>query len=758
MAHPELNWNPASTDETTIANIRHALAVLRVYRYVNLPVDEHNFSYIVRPMWPLIRQFPALFMQAAPKGKPTAARHTSRRRGSFDESEVREAFQAARSTPRRLAEEPGGTVLEYLATALVEHSGGAAPLFDAVEARLVELAAARTAPTDACVDVLASILSLSAHERDFLRLAVAVDRSSIDSSYFSLARAPSRVFTGVRVAIGAKDDHQVRAMFSRSAKLMRSGLLETKGLGARPDMEDILRISGRALTLLGSGTHTVQEMADVVLQRLPPAAGPGLQWPHLADRTALAEQVLRHALQRREPGINLLLYGEPGTGKTQFAAQLVTGAGAQGFTVTDMDSQGDAATRDERLSSLLLSQIFAPGGRSVIVLDEAEDIFQSEYNSPLGRAFGKKDEAKSWMNHLLEDNRNPVIWITNRIDHLDPAYLRRFTYCMEFPRPPRAVRRTIALGHLEAIGCSPALIEEVATEPLVTPALLASAARVVGLVGLRGDDADAVARLTLQDMVKASGGAWRAQVPERSTRFDMAYLNVKGAISATSVLEGVARRGQGRVLLSGPPGTGKTQFAAEIAARTGRELVYKTASDINSMWYGQSERNVASMFTECDAAAEVLFLDEADTLMGSRAGGGHRADVAVTAEFLRQVEAFKGVFVCATNFQAQIDPALMRRFEFRLDMLPLTRVQRTGLFCEAALGWSPEDGPQPALDGFTRNALDALDALTPGDFANVVRRVRSLGLQLDARGWIAELQAEHESKPGGGRAPIGFLA
>ena len=164
------------------------------------------------------------------------------------------------------------------------------------------------------------------------------------------------------------------------------------------------------------------------------------------------------------------------------------------------------------------------------------------------------------------------------------------------------------------------------------------------------------------------------------------------------------------MLLGGPPGTGKTQLEAEIAQQLGRELTYKTASDINSMWYGASERNVARMFTECDATNEVLFLDEADTLLGARESAGHRADRAVTAEFLRRVEAFEGVFVCATNHSAEFDSALMRRFVFRLNFKPLSAAQRSRLLCESALGWNPASAdPLPALDALQDARLNRLD-------------------------------------------------
>lgn len=64
------------------------------------------------------------------------------------------------------------------------------------------------------------------------------------------------------------------------------------------------------------------------------------------------------------------------------------------------------------------------------------------------------------------------------------------------------------------------------------------------------------------------------------------------------------------------PGTGKTQFAAALARDLGRRLAVRTASDIHSKWYGQSEANVAQMFHACDPRSEMLLLDEAEVLLG----------------------------------------------------------------------------------------------------------------------------------------------
>lgn len=222
------------------------------------------------------------------------------------------------------------------------------------------------------------------------------------------------------------------------------------------------------------------------------------------------------------------------------------------------------------------------------------------------------------------------------------------------------------------------------------------------------------------------------------------------------MLQALTRDASVAIVFSGPPGTGKTQFAAEIAQRMDRQLVVRTASDINSKWYGESEGNVAAMFRECDPQNEVLFLDEAEILLAARESSGHRADRAVTAEFLRWLEVFEGTFICATNHASDFDAALMRRFAFRVHFLPLSMEQRCAMFAEQALGWQPFSGAvQPALDITMTRRLERLHLLTPGDFANAGRRVRRIGLAAD--GWLDELEAEHAAKGRLARKHIGFV-
>ncbi|WP_161799033.1 ATP-binding protein [Caenimonas sp. SL110] len=752
-------WTPESKDIVSIANNRVCLSLLRIYRYIPYSADEVDLHELLTPFWPLIRRQPKLLRQALMEhARRSAPRSTQKLEAP--EANLLPPWVTSRATAKNPIPEdtPDLDVMTLLAEGLVFARPIFRPLFNAVEEQLQGFVETQHAPSDANVSLLTDLLGLSNTERAMLALSSAIETSTIGSSPFARFTRPSRQVQALSAALEVPCDREARACLGSQNNLRRSGLLGRLALSER-DLEEALRLTRQGSTLLGSRVHRMEDMAALILKPLSQQrCSIPLAWPHLEERSQLLTALLTNTLKTGASGVNILLYGAPGTGKTAYAADLIARAGAQGFSVTDTDADDAAASRNERLANMALTQTFAPAQRSIVVLDEAEDIFEADYNSPLARVFGKKEGSKAWMNGLLEGNLNPVIWISNQIDHIDPAYLRRFTYCMQFPTTPRGVRQAIAHAHLDPIGCSPDLVSSIASHEHVSPAILATSARFATLAGVTGPAIDTAVRHMLTDNLLALGKDIAASVPVRATRFDLRYINVKEKLDPEAILGGLQRLGRGTLLLSGPPGTGKTQLAAEIAQRLGRELVYKTAADINTMWFGESERNVARMFTECDAQREVLFLDEADTLLSERDAANHRGDLAVTAEFLRRVEAFDGVFVCATNHARRLDPALMRRFTFRLGFLPLSEQQRLEMLYETALGWQPtSDGAAPRPSHEVLRRMNRLDQLTPGDFANVVKRVRALELTLDIDEWVTELESEHDVKPEGSRAAMGFI-
>ncbi|HEX7421846.1 MAG TPA: AAA family ATPase, partial [Thermoanaerobaculia bacterium] len=115
----------------------------------------------------------------------------------------------------------------------------------------------------------------------------------------------------------------------------------------------------------------------------------------------------------------------------------------------------------------------------------------------------------------------------------------------------------------------------------------------------------------------------------------------------------------------GPPGTGKTICAEAIAHSLGMKLLVVNYSELESMWAGETPKNVAAAFRAASEQKAVLFFDEADAIASRRSAGAsmpyqREANITVNV-LLRELEAFNGVVIFATNLAANFDPAFERR-------------------------------------------------------------------------------------------------
>jgi SpoVK/Ycf46/Vps4 family AAA+-type ATPase len=116
---------------------------------------------------------------------------------------------------------------------------------------------------------------------------------------------------------------------------------------------------------------------------------------------------------------------------------------------------------------------------------------------------------------------------------------------------------------------------------------------------------------------------------------------------------------------AGPPGTGKTICAEAIAHALGRPLLVVNYAEVESMWVGETPKNVAAVFQAAADQEAVLFFDEADAIAARRTVGSgiaqqREANTTVNV-LLRELETFNGVVIFATNLAANFDPAFERR-------------------------------------------------------------------------------------------------
>src|ERR671914_1206558 len=116
---------------------------------------------------------------------------------------------------------------------------------------------------------------------------------------------------------------------------------------------------------------------------------------------------------------------------------------------------------------------------------------------------------------------------------------------------------------------------------------------------------------------------------------------------------------------AGPPGTGKTICAEAIAHELGVKLLVVDYAEAESMWLGETPKNIVAAFRGAMEQNAVLFFDEADAIATRRSVGAilpHDRESNLTINvLLRELEAFNGIVIFATNLAANFDPAFERR-------------------------------------------------------------------------------------------------
>jgi SpoVK/Ycf46/Vps4 family AAA+-type ATPase len=610
------------------------------------------------------------------------------------------------------------------------------------------------------IDALASLLQLNRAERALLLYGTLAryqrDLRSILVE-FKVNNAPEAYAMIAEIA-GVKASEVGEALRAGS-RLERIGLVENLISEHNiTDLADLMKVSEKLPPVL---MREYRDQAELMAVFTRPSSKSHLtpgDFSFVHHDAQVLSALLRNAVARQEAGVNILLYGPPGTGKTELAKVVAQAAGLELFEVEYADRDGNSLSGRDRYRSLQIAQVFLKGcAQAALLFDEVEDVFppiSTEAAQLLARAeqvvapSTGSVSGKAWVNQILESNMVPTIWVTNRIEQIDPAFRRRFAYHLELKSPPPGAREGLVRKTLEGAQVSDAFVARLTSRRGLTPAQIRTAVRFAGLVAQQ----DAAQELQMESLIErqlhnadqALGRHGGAELPPRRsvTRYELGMLNVESRFEVPRIVQALQARGHGTLCFYGAPGTGKTALAEHLADALGKPLLIKQASDLMSKFIGETEQNMANMFREAQAESAILLLDEADSFLQDRRGAQRTYEVTEVNEMLQGMERFDGIFICTTNLIGAIDQAALRRFTFKIKFKPLTAAQREAMFVTEALA-----GDVERLTPELRNALAALDQLCPGDFAAVKRQAQILDAQLTPQEFLEQLQAEHRIKP-----------
>lgn len=545
------------------------------------------------------------------------------------------------------------------------------------------------------------------------------------------------------------DREQARKSVSSMGALSESGFLNidqrmTNTLAAKISMlsnevSDQLRHNNVDLAHL---------LRDVICQ-----VGPGKltlkDFQHVQDTLDVLHPYLRRSLSKNTNGVNVLIHGAPGTGKTQLALALAGELNCDMYEVSSQNEAGDGVNGGVRLRVFRAAQTMLRQRKAMILFDEAEDVFDGSWQ--YGKGKSSAQAQKAWVNRLLENNPVPTIWLSNAVDCIDPAFVRRFDIVLEMPLLQGRHRERMleeTCGDLIDATTRSRLVEAHG----LAPAVLERAARVIRAVqdDLPANRASAGLERLVESTLVAQGhdaltqGAAVALPASYDTRHIAADVDL-GEIAA-----GIVQAKTGRICLYGPPGTGKTAFGHWLAKQLDVPLHAKRVSDIAGPYVGQTERNLARVFREANDEGAVLLLDEVDSFLQDRQRAQRSWEVTAVNEMLTQMEAFSGVFIASTNLMDGLDQAALRRFDLKVKFDYLRPTQAWDLF---EVHRKSLDLPKPGKAA--RSTMARLGNLTPGDFAAVTRqnRFRPLG---SVNALILALEAECKLKKDN-KKPVGFL-
>ena len=546
-----------------------------------------------------------------------------------------------------------------------------------------------------------------------------------------------------------KSQKEIRMLLKNDQKLKAYGLIDSDGDMDEDAMDAIYEKDMRLY------------FTDIVRNEKSVKAYETNSFSVSEEQTDVAVQLLKS-----KNACNILLYGAPGAGKTEYAKALIKQAGLKMTTYKNELEVSGEDDADAKALSRLNCYLSLKKEDSVLVVDEAENVLQTREFSFFGMSLSSSQ--KGTVNKMLETSENKCIFIVNYTTEMDESTLRRFTYSIKFQAMPKETLRSIAAEKLKPVNM-PAILKndilDMCGKYKITGASVDNVVKAISSLDYQKGKEDKV-RKDIKSVLEANSSLLYGKTKMRDAvkkSYDLSVLNT--SVSAAEIIEMLKtaelykkenqneENSEGvRMLFYGLSGTGKTELARYISTVLGKPLLLKRCSDLLGPYVGQTERLIAEAFEEAETTDSILLFDEADSFFADRAGAKQSWERTQVNEFLTQMEEFSGICICTTNLRKIMDPAMQRRFHIITEFKALNEDGITTLLKSFFGKYKFNDGQIQELAKF--------NTVTPGDFGSLKNKMRFIPQEkLNSEYVVNELlKIQDEKRMNGGGAKIGFAS
>ena len=608
------------------------------------------------------------------------------------------------------------------------------------------------------IDKLSELIGMSATEKQLLSFCLLLNTvREIETVTEVLGTLSSANIINALAVILELNPTDVRKSLSSDSLLYRTGLVRL----SRDTGELFYQLVSMGDIYEALLDESEPDMMSSLTRFFAPSKAATLErddFAHLQQDYQLLHRYLKISTSQHKKGVNILIYGVPGTGKTELVRTLATSLKMNLYEVA-VDAKTDSYDDEEENSRMdsyrLCLQVLKRKKNTLILFDEIEDAFIRDGNMERFGIRTNTNAKKGSLNHILESNLLPTLWVSNVISHIDEAIIRRFDYVLELKIPPKSTRFSIIKKHIGDLDVSEEWIDRVSNNESLAPALISRAISVVKTLGeKKQQQIEASMERILSNTLHAMGYDKNLSNPHPSVlTYRLDALNPD--YNLKDLQQGLGKKPAGTFCLYGPSGTGKSEFVHQLADVLDKPLLIKRASDLLDPYVGMTERNICNMFEQAKYDQSILLLDEADSFLRDRALSRESWEVAQVNELLTQMEQFTGLFFCTTNLMEVLDQASLRRFDLKIKFDYLKPDQVWILFQQTL---ADAKNGTISKEKILKNKIRALQGVTPGDFATVVKQNRFTAKKLTADDLLDALMREIKFKQHGAFKEIGFMA